>query len=113
MSKHRRRSPRKTAHVAINVTNAMTGEPMGRIGNLSADGMLLVCNRKVADNALFQLSFELVDADGVPRMIEVGVHEQWSEPANMPGHFWVGFQFIDVAPEDVATISSWLGDNNE
>lgn len=113
MSKHRRRSPRKTAHVAINVTNAMTGEPMGRIGNLSADGMLLVCNRKIPDNALFQLGFELIDADGVPRVMEIGVHEQWCEPANVPGHFWVGFQFIDVAPGDVTTIASWLGDNNE
>lgn len=112
MNEHRR-SPRKTAHVTINVTNAMTGEPMGRIGNLSADGMLLVCNRKVADNALFQLAFELVDANGAPRMIEVGVHEQWSEAANVPGHYWVGFQFIDVAPDDIAIIASWLGDNSD
>ncbi len=113
MNAHRRRSPRKTAHVTIHVTNAMTGEPMGHIGNLSADGMLLVCNRKVADNALYQFSFELIDAEGIPRMIEVGVHEQWSEAANVPGHFWVGFQFIDVDPQDVTTISSWLGDNTD
>ena len=47
----------------------------------------------------------------VGRAIEVGVHEQWSEPANVPGQFWIGFQFIDVAPQDLATIESWLGDN--
>ena len=110
MNEHRR-SPRKTAYTTIPVNNAMTGDMMGRIGNLSHDGMLLVCNRKVPDDALFQLGFELIDADGNPRAIEVGVHEQWSEPANVPGQFWIGFQFIDVAPQDLATIESWLGDN--
>ncbi len=112
MNEHRR-APRKTAYMTIPVSNAMTGESMGRIGNLSIDGMLLVCNHAVADDALFQLAFELVDADGTPRMIEVGVHEQWNEPANVPGQFWVGFQFIDVAAGDLATIESWLGDNSD
>lgn len=112
MNEHRR-APRKTAYMTIPVSDAMTGQPIGRIGNLSIDGMLLVCNHAVADDALFQLAFELVDADGSPRMIEVGVHEQWNEPANVPGQFWVGFQFIDVAAGDLATIESWLGDNSD
>ncbi len=109
MNEHRR-SPRKTAYVTIPVTNAMTEEPFGRIGNLSADGMLLVCNRAVMDNALFQLTFELTDADGRPHALEVGVHEQWSEPANVPGQYWIGFQFIDIAPRDRMVVESWLGD---
>ncbi len=112
MNEHRR-SPRKTAYVTIPVTNAMTGESMGRIGNLSMDGMLLVCNRMVVDDALYQLAFELVDADGRTCAIEAGVHEQWSEAANVPGQYWIGFQFIDIAPEDHATIESWLGDNSD
>ena len=110
MNEHRR-SPRKTAYMTIPVNNAMTGENMGRIGNLSTDGMLLVCNRRVMDDALFQLSFELLDVDGRSRAIEVGVHEQWSEAANVPGQYWTGFQFIDIAPEDHSTIEAWLGDN--
>jgi hypothetical protein len=110
MNEHRR-SPRKTAYMTIPVSNAMTGDMMGRIGNLSNDGMLLVCNRLVPDDSLFQLGFELVDGDGNPRSLEVGVHEQWSEPANVPGQFWVGFRFIDISPHDQATIESWLGDN--
>ena len=108
MNAHRRRSPRKTAHVTIHVTNAMTGEPMGHIGNLSADGMLLVCNRKVADNALYQFSFELIDAEGIPRMIEVGVHEQWTDGGSARGNSWTGFRFIDIAADDERLLRDWL-----
>jgi hypothetical protein len=109
MNEHRR-SPRKTAYVTIPVINLMTDEPMGRIGNLSANGMLMVCDRVVANDALFQFGFELVDAEGHTRKIEVGAQEQWSERANVPGQYWSGFHFIDISPQDLEVIESWLGD---
>ncbi|MEO7934786.1 MAG: PilZ domain-containing protein [Dokdonella sp.] len=104
-----RRSPRKDAFVTIPVINKMTGEVMGRIGNLSADGMLMVCDEDVADGALFQLGFELVNGDGRPQAIEVGAQEMWAETANVPGQYWAGFHFIDVSDHDLDTIESWLG----
>ncbi|MEO8012258.1 MAG: PilZ domain-containing protein [Dokdonella sp.] len=112
MNEHRR-APRKSAYVTIPVANAMSGESMGRIGNLSSSGMLLVCNRQIADNALFQLAFELVDSNGRPHLIEVGVLEQWCEAANLPGQFWTGFQFIDVSANDLVVIDSWLGESTD
>lgn len=108
MNEHRR-SRRKAAFVTIPVTNKMTGEVMGRIGNLSADGMLMVCEDDLADGALFQIGFELVNGDGRPQAIEVGAQEMWSESANVPGQFWAGLHFIDVSNQDLETIESWLG----
>ncbi len=105
-----RRAPRKSPYVTIAVSNAMSGEMMGRIGNLSSSGMLLVSNRKVADNALYQLAFELIDSDGRPHAMEIGVVEQWSEAANVPGQFWIGLHFIDISPNDLVVIDSWLGE---
>jgi hypothetical protein len=40
--------------------------------------------------------------------VEVGVHEQWSEEANVPGQHWVGFRIIDIAPADSAMLRDWL-----
>lgn len=108
MNNHRR-SPRKAAYVNIPVINKMTGETMGRIGNLSADGMLMVCDTQVTESALFQLGFELVNGDGRPHAIDVGAQEMWSESANVPGQFWAGFHFIDVSDQDLDAIDSWLG----
>jgi len=108
MNEHRR-SPRKAAFVTIPVINKMTDQVMGRIGNLSADGMLMVCDQEVRDGTLFQLGFELVNGRGQPQMIEVGAQEMWVESANVPGQYWAGFLFIDISDRDLETIESWLG----
>jgi len=103
-----RRSPRKPPGVIIQVTNTLTGDVVGRLGNVSIDGMLLLGNRPVVDDALYQLLFHLPDEHGRLHPIEVGVHEQWNEEANVPGQHWVGFRFIDIGPEDTAVLRTWL-----
>jgi hypothetical protein len=103
-----RRSPRKPPGVIIQVTNTMTGDIIGRLGNVSAEGMMLVANRPVVEDALYQLSFHLPDEHGRLHPIEVGVHEQWTEEANVPGQQWVGFRIIDIAPGDTAVLREWL-----
>jgi len=103
-----RRSRRKRAPDNIEVANSLTGEVVGFVGNLSADGMLLIANRKLPDNALFQFHFALPGAEDAPRRIEIGVHEQWSEPAQTAGQFWSGFRIIDIAPEDRTLLTGWV-----
>ncbi len=105
-----RRSPRKPAFVNIPVMNTMTDEVIGRIGNLSSDGMLMVCESEIPDNALFQLAFELVNGDGKTQTISVGVQEMWSETANVPGQFWAGFHFIDISDANLDAVETWLGE---
>jgi PilZ domain len=103
-----RRSPRKPPGVIIQVANTLTGDIIGRLGNISAEGMMLVANRPVVDDALYQLQFHLPDEHGRLHPIEVGVHEQWSEEANVPGQYWVGFRIIDIAPADATVLHDWL-----
>lgn len=108
-----RRSPRKTPFGNVAVSNTMTGEVIGRIGNLSSDGMLMVCDSEIAGDALFQLAFELDNAHGSAHSISVGVQEMWSEPANVPGQFWAGFHIIDISDTDLDAVESWIGDFEE
>ena len=98
---------RKNAPEAIQVTNVMTAEAIGYIGNLSVDGMLLIADHAMTDDALFQFNFELPESDP-PRRIEIGVHEQWGEPANTPGQYWAGFRIIDIAPDDRTALVAWV-----
>jgi hypothetical protein len=103
-----RRAPRIRVDEAIQVTNAITGEIAGRVGNLSLDGMMLVAHRPVREDTLYQLSFNLPDDRGRMRMLEIGMHEQWTESASVPGQHWVGLRFIDIAAEDQAVLDAWL-----
>lgn len=103
-----RRSRRKNPESLIQVVNAMTGHAMGRVGNLSVDGMMLIATTPTREDALYQFVFHLPDERGQPVPIEVGVHEQWSEPAGAPGQYWAGFRIVDIAPHDFAVLKSWV-----
>jgi PilZ domain len=103
-----RRSPRKPPSVSIQVTNTLTGDVIGRLGNISAEGMMLIANRQIVEDALYQLQFHLPDEHGRLHPIEVGVHEQWTEEARVQGQYWVGFRIIDIAPGDATVMREWL-----
>ena len=113
MSAEHRRTKRKRADAIMQVTNAITGEIMGRVGNLSADGMMLIAAKPVREDALYQVIFHLPNERGHAQPVEIGVHEQWSEPANVPGQFWAGFRFIDIGEDDFAVLSRWIDQGGE
>ena len=108
-----RRSRRKHATTTAPVTNALTGETIGSIGNLSSDGMLLIANRELVENALFQFAFDLPEGGESSRHFEIGVHEQWGEPASTPGQWWAGFRIIDIAPDDRTALTAWIDKHDE
>jgi hypothetical protein len=103
--RHARRKP--PAH-AIDVTNAITEEVVGQIGNLSTDGMMLIANRPMPEDALFQFIFQLPGKDGQPRVLELGVHEQWTEAVQAPGQFWAGYRIIDIGEHDYSILHDWV-----
>lgn len=107
MTEHRR-AKRKPPSQPIQVVNAMTGTPVGRVGNLSVNGMMLIGDAPLRDDALYQFVFQLRDPQGEEVELEVGMHEQWSEPASVPGQHWAGFRIIDIAPQDLLILEAWV-----
>jgi len=103
-----RRSRRKSVDTNIEVVNAMTGDVMGRAGNLSVDGMLLISREPLREDSLFQFVFHVPDEHGNAIPIEVGVHEQWTEPVEAAGQYWAGFRIIDISPRDFEVLKSWV-----
>lgn len=103
-----RRATRKAALDPIEVSDALTGENIGRIGNLSRNGMMLIGRRTLTADALYQVRFQLPGRDGRMRLLEAGVHEQWSEPAAVPGQHWAGLRIIALSDADSAALSEWL-----
>ncbi|MGA7296794.1 MAG: PilZ domain-containing protein, partial [Rhodanobacteraceae bacterium] len=64
---------------------------------------------RLRDDALYQIRFALPtigNEDAPP--IEVGVHEQWTEQAAVPGQFWSGLRIIDISPEADEQLATWL-----
>jgi hypothetical protein len=108
---NQRRAERKRASVNAIVTDVISGLPMGHLGNLSSTGMLLICAQAPRSEALYQVSMTL---PGSGRMlaqsqpIEVGIQEQWNEPAASSGQIWAGYRIVAITDADAARLESWL-----
>ncbi len=103
-----RRAKRKQAHEAIEVFDTMTELSVGRIGNLSETGMMLMASAPLVEDALYQLRFTLGGSSLKSRTLEIGVHQLWSEPSHVPGQYWSGFRVIDIGPEDASHLHAWI-----
>lgn len=114
MSEEHRRSLRKRANAVIEVNDAITARVIGRIGNLSNDGMLVITPKTLPAGALYMFHFSLPENNDAHRQlaeasrIEIGVQEQWGEEAKVPGQFWTGFRIIDISPEDQRRLTHWV-----
>jgi hypothetical protein len=107
MNEHRRK-PRRNLDRVVEILDVMTESLVGRVGNLSETGMLIQADQPLADDALYQFRFSLIDRDGSRHSFEVGAHHLWSEPAATPDQSWIGFRFIDVSHDDAARLREWV-----
>lgn len=105
-----RRAERKSVEPVAIVEDVMSGQELGRIGNLSRTGLMLICNRQLQDDALYQIRFNLPSRAGVAACtIEVGVHEQWTQQAADLTQYWAGVRIIDIGPKAETQLLEWLG----
>lgn len=106
MTEYRRARRRRAADV-IEVLDTMTEQQIGRIGNISETGMMLMTDQKLCEDALYQFRFTLEDGNRT-RTLEIGSHHLWSDETNVPGQYWAGFRFIDMGQDDAAHLRAWI-----
>ncbi len=108
MMSEARRAHRRDAHEAIGVVDAMTEKMVGRVGNVSESGMLLVVNAALQEDAIYQLRFDLVDAVGRATPVEVGAHLLWIGDAHTPGQSWAGLRFLTIGASHLQALRNWI-----
>ena len=106
MGAESRRMPRRTVAGLTEVVDVMKEETVGHIGNLSVGGMLLIASAPLAEDALYQLRFNLPDTDG--HSVEIGAHVLWRDDASAPGQSWVGLRFLGLAPQATRSLREWV-----
>ena len=103
-----RRARRRQVPDHVQVIDTMTDEVLGRIGNLSETGMLLMARGPGVDDGLFQIRFQLAARGGVVHSLDVGAHQLWAEPHRGAGSYWTGFRFIDISVADAERLRAWI-----
>lgn len=108
---NQRRAERKRATFTALVTNVISGEPLGHLGNLSSTGMLLISTQAPRSEALYQVSLTLPASGRAliqSQPIEAGIQEQWHEAAASPGQIWAGYRIVAISDADAARLDGWL-----
>lgn len=108
-----RRAPRRQVSDLVPVTDQMRECVVGRVGNVSETGMLMLASAALREDALYQFRFALPLGDGRSEPIDVGVHLLWSEPAHAPGQSWVGFRFLTLSREHRQLLRQWIGEDSD
>ncbi|BBD79513.1 PilZ domain-containing protein [Aerosticca soli] len=108
MRPEQRRAPRKLVHDPALVIDLMDGKPRGRLGNLSATGMLIIGPEPPREEAIYQFHVPLPDPGRPPQYIEVGVQALWHDCNVGTGLSWSGYRIIAITEEDQARLQAWL-----
>jgi len=95
------------------VTDFMTGASLGRIGNLSTDGLMLISERAMSEHHVFQVQFPLPGSSKSAPRLEVGIQCLWSEAASGEHNHWTGCQIISISAACQEMLDAWVAHSAE
>jgi hypothetical protein len=99
-----RSSPRIRIDENIELIDINMEQSLGKLINISAGGFMLLASSDIPTNQLFQLRLSLPEEDSV----EFGAECLWVQETSDEGHFWVGFQIIDISEQATDRIESLI-----
>lgn len=108
MSEHHRKLERQELNTSILIHNAMTGELVGELVNLTVEGLMIMSDHEMSSNSIFQFRLDIPDLPGTRGNIEIGVDCLWSRPAENFNRHWSGYQIIDASAEALQTIDALI-----
>jgi hypothetical protein len=106
----KRKNPRKIADEVLEVSDQHTNTRLGRVVNISAEGLMLISSESFAQGSVYALDLLLPRLIKNHSKISFGAEVVWSTPATQPGSHWTGFHIIDASEDDVLTIDELILD---
>ena len=104
----KRKSPRKIADEVLEVSDQITGTQIGRVVNISAEGLMLLSQEPIVTGSLYQLEMVMPGEDGSDKLVSFGAEAVWTTEASQPESFWTGFRIIDISSDDVLSIDDLI-----
>lgn len=91
----------------LQVFNRFTDKPIGYLGNVSEDGLMLISQLPMMVGATFELCVKAPMANGDAQTIDLTAECLWSREDVNPQHYDSGFSVV-VAPADYSQLISAL-----
>jgi hypothetical protein len=105
---NRREHPRHVPDFEVEVHDLNSGQRLGRLVDLSAEGFMLFSEVAIEVDSVMQ--FRLLPALETPgiKAIELGAECLWSRPGGDNQHCWAGFQIIDISDAEADALQVLL-----
>ncbi|MDQ0702069.1 hypothetical protein QF043_000861 [Pseudomonas sp. W3I7] len=91
----------------LKVFNRLTDKPIGYLGNVSEDGLMLISQLPMMVDVAFELRLKIPLADGDFQAIDLTAMCLWSHEDVTPQHYDSGFRVVE-APEAYGQLISAL-----
>ncbi|MBC3301690.1 PilZ domain-containing protein [Pseudomonas sp. SWRI18] len=102
-----RRIERHQLPCFLQVFNRLTDKPIGFLGNVSEDGLMLISQLPMMVDVDFELRVKIPAADGTWNPIDLTATCLWSHEDINPQHYDSGFRVLQ-APEEFGQLVSVL-----
>jgi hypothetical protein len=105
----RRRIQRHQLPYYLKVFNRITDKPLGYLGNVSCEGLMLISQWPLLVGARFDMRLKIPTADGAWRPIDFHATCQWSREDVTPGSYDSGFH-LESPPDEFLELVEALRD---
>lgn len=95
-----RHRPRKNTPHNVKVIDEETGRVMGRVVDITADGMMLVSDRELVPGRQFHVRITLPVMAQDRTDVTVDARAVWCNQDTNPSFWKVGFKFLNLAGEE-------------
>lgn len=92
-----RKLERKELNQSIVILDTINGGAFGELVNITTEGLMLMTDREIETQAIFQLSLQLPEPIKGNDQIIVGADCLWCRRAENFYRYWAGFQIIDAS----------------
>ncbi|MGF6666703.1 hypothetical protein ABIA53_000373 [Pseudomonas monsensis] len=94
-----RRIERHQLPYFLRVFNSVTDKPIGFLGNVSEDGLMLISQLPMMVGADFHLRLKIPCGDGCQQVIDLVASCLWCHEDATPLHYDAGFSLLRAPPE--------------
>lgn len=101
-----RRIERHQLPYYLKVFNRITDKPMGYLGNVSLEGLMLISQLPMLVGARFDMRLKIPGHDGQQHFIDFYATCQWSREDVNPGNFDSGFALVAPPTEYVEMVEA-------
>lgn len=103
-----RKLERKELNQGIVILDTINGGVFGELVNITTEGLMVMADREIETQAIFQLALQLPEPIKGASQIVIGADCLWCRRAENFYRYWAGFQIIDASEKALEQIEALI-----